>query len=333
MHELGPARAWITLRLGSGNYVRGEAILNEKLEAARAFHTKAQWRKAGAGVIVVLASLLLLGAGIVFAGSRQPFVAAPALILALPILYLAVAQFAAFDGYARFGRAPRVLANLLPGFVDRWFAARITLDAIDAGDLFDDLKSRRLVAKAGGHELAPLLFGDGLWPFLFSSDSAELARAAWREYGYDGGAITIFEVVADYLPGVVETPAASALHPFQQISVSLKDAWIAEAARRKSYPVESHQHALLIAVLDALWEELHSEHWQGRKLNNAEIARRCHKRVVAGDLGFQSTELTEGRTSTEPGDWIQKVIAGRAKGYGFAHEAAEVLIAGKTREK
>ena len=57
----------------------------------------------------------------------------------------------------------------------------------------------------------------------------------------------------------------------------------------------------------------------------AEIARRCHARVVSSGKGFRSTELTEGKVSKEPADWIQKMIAGRSVEYRFAVEAAVAM--------
>jgi hypothetical protein len=56
----------------------------------------------------------------------------------------------------------------------------------------------------------------------------------------------------------------------------------------------------------AVWEEMNVPEWQGRKLNNAEVARRTHSRVVSSGQGFRSTELNEGKASDEPADWIQK---------------------------
>jgi hypothetical protein len=70
---------------------------------------------------------------------------------------------------------------------------------------------------------------------------------------------------------------------------------------------------------------MNAPEWQGRKLSNAEIARRAHSRVVHSGQGFRSTELTDGKTSDEPADWIQKMIAGRATEYRFAVETAVEL--------
>jgi hypothetical protein len=54
-------------------------------------------------------------------------------------------------------------------------------------------------------------------------------------------------------------------------------------------------------------------------------SRAARAYVVHGGQGFRSTDLTDGKTSDEPADWIQKMIAGRAVEYRFAVEAAVEL--------
>ena len=112
------------------------------------------------------------------------------------------------------------------------------------------------------------------------------------------------------------------------LQVQSRAAWIEECVKRKGYAAGSYRHSLLQAVLLAVWEEMNAPEWQGRKLNNAEIARRAHNRVVKSGQGFRSTELNEGKASDEPADWIQKVIAGKAAEYKFAVEAAIKLGCG-----
>jgi hypothetical protein len=148
-----------------------------------------------------------------------------------------------------------------------------------------------------------------------------------REYGYRGAEITVEEIAlpAETLPEAGSQVTADLRHPFQRVSYQARAAWIEECLKRKGYATGSHRYLLLKAVLVAVWEEMNAPEWQGRKLSNAEIARRAHSRVVHSGQGFRSTELTDGKTSDEPADWIQKMIAGRATEYRFAVETAVEL--------
>lgn len=207
-------------------------------------------------------------------------------------------------------------------------ARRFALSPIDAGDAFAGFATRQAIASAGGIELDPHLFADRLWPLLFSADDRERRRVAWSECGYHGAEIIVVEIAMS-----VETPteaspqeaAPDLRHPFQRVPYQARAAWIEECLKRKGYAPDSYRHWLLQAVLVAVWEEINTPEWQSRKLNNAEIARRTHNRVVKSGQGFRSTELLEGKVSDEPADWIQKMIAGRSAEYRFAVEAAGEL--------
>lgn len=220
------------------------------------------------------------------------------------------------------------MAWLMPMRLAEVMARRFALSPIDAGDAFAGFATRQAIASAGGIELDPHLFADRLWPLLFSADDRERRRVAWSECGYHGAEIIVVEIAMS-----VETPteaspqeaAPDLRHPFQRVPYQARAAWIEECLKRKGYAPDSYRHWLLQAVLVAVWEEINTPEWQSRKLNNAEIARRTHNRVVKSGQGFRSTELLEGKVSDEPADWIQKMIAGRSAEYRFAVEAAGEL--------
>lgn len=207
-------------------------------------------------------------------------------------------------------------------------ARRFALSHIDAGDAFAGFAARQIIAIAGGVELDPRLFVDRLWPLLLSPDDQDRNRGVCREFGYHGAEITVDEIAltVENLPEAgAEEATADLRHPFQRVPYQSRTAWIEECLKRKGYATGTHRYLLLKAVLLALWEEMNAPEWQGRKLSNAEISRRAHSRVVHSGQGFRSTELTDGKTSDEPADWIQKLIAGRAAEYKFALEAAVEL--------
>ena len=329
MPELVPARVYFAILLGNGDYATGAAILDTKLSEARRAWSKFDTRKSVAGLYVVAATAALaIGIMLLLAGAGQ--IVLVGVLPVLVVLYFTVMQFVAMESYVRFGRAPRRLEYLMPRFVDRWLAERYAIPGINAGSVFEGLRTRVLVARVGTSELDPELFADKLWPLLFSSYADERSRSAFHEFGYRGEEILILapqsgdvtEVPGPEVPVTAPVPQ----HIIQLIPSDMKAAWIAEAVKRKGYAHGSHRHALLVAVLDALWDELHASDWHNRKINNAEVARRCHDRVVCSGQGFHSTELTEGKPSKVPADWIHKIIAGRASDYRFVVEAAQTIV-------
>jgi hypothetical protein len=264
---------------------------------------------------------------------RPLLISVPVMLLLLALLFISMLCWACMEGYVRFGRAPNGLAWLAPKWLDRWMVARLAIVGMDDEGVFAGLAARQLIATVGNVEIDPRLFADRLWPLLLSSDDRERRRAAWREYGYRGEDIAFHEIslVEDSIPASQESlPSPEVGHPFQQVPYDLKAAWIAEAVKRKGYGAGSYRHELLEAVLAAVWDEINAPEWQARKLNNAEIARRCHERVVSSGKGFRSTELTEGKVSKEPADWIQKMISGRSAEYRFAVEAAVAMTEERT---
>ena len=332
MRELGPARVYVAERRGDGDYSKGAGVLEAKLAEARAAWVWFDKGKSLAALAVVLCAASLLLALIAMLG-RPLLIWIPVMVLLLALLFISILCWACMEGYVRFGRAPHGLAWLAPKWLDRWMVARLAIVGMDDEGVFAGLAARQLIATVGGVEIDPRLFSDRLWPLLLSSDDRERRRAAWREYGYRGEEITFYEIgsVEDDIPASQESlPLPEVGHPFQQVPYDLKAAWIAEAVKRKGYVAGSYRHELLKAVLAAVWDEIHAPEWHARKLNNAEIARRCHDRVVSSGKGFRSTELTEGKVTKEPADWIQKMIAGRSVEYRFAVEAANVMTEGRT---
>ena len=332
MRELGPARVYVAERLGNGDYAKGAMMLDAKLAEARAAWVKLDKGKslAALGGVLCAASLLL---ALMVLVRRPLLIWLPVIVPLLGLLFISILNWACMEGYVRFGRAPHRLAWLAPKWLDRWMAWRFTIVRPDDEIVFAGLAARQLIATVGNLEIDPRLFADRLWPLLLSSDDRERRRAAWREYGYHGEEIAFHEIslIEDEIPASQESlPLPEVGHPFQQMSYDLKAAWIVEAVKRKGYVAGSYRHELLEAVLAAVWDEINAPEWQARKLNNAEIARRCHDRVVSSGKGFRSTELTEGKVSMEPADWIQKMIAGRSVEYRFAVEAAVAMREGGT---
>ena len=332
MRELGPARVYVAERLGDGDYAKGAGVLEAKLAEARAAWVRLDKGKSLAALAVVLCAASLLLALMAMLG-RPLLIWVPVMVPLLALLFISILCWACIEGYVRFGRAPHGLAWLAPKWLDRWMVARLAIVGLDDEGVFAGLAVRQRIATVGNVEIDPRLFADRLWPLLLSSDDRERRRAAWREYGYHGEEIAFHEIslVEDGITATPDSlPLPEASHPFQQVPYELKEAWIADAVRRKGYVAGSYRHELLKAVLAAVWDEVHTPEWQARKLNNAEIARRCHDRVVSPGKGFRSTELTEGRVSKEPADWIQKMIAGRSVEYRFAVEAANAMNEGRT---
>ena len=332
MRELRPARVYVAERLGDGDYAKGTALLEAKLAEARAAWVRLDKGKSLAALVVVLCAASLLLALMAMLG-RPLLIWVPVMVPLLALLFISILCWACMEGYLRFGRAPHGLAWLAPKWLDRWMVARLAIVGLDDEGVFAGLAARQLIATVGNLEIDPRLFADRLWPLLLSSDDRERRRAAWREYGYHGEEIAFHEIglVKDEIPVSQESlPLPEVGHPFQQVPYDLKEAWIADAVKRKGYVAGSYRHELLKAVLAAVWDEINAPEWQARKLNNVEIARRCHDRIVSSGKGFRSTELTEGKVSKEPADWIQKMIAGRSAEYRFAVEAANAMREGGT---
>lgn len=327
MLEGKPGRVFVAERLGAGDYATGVALFDAKLAEARASWLRVdRWKSVAALVVVVLAAALTVAVLALLGRPWFWWVAVTAPLLGM--LFIAVLCRASVESVARFGRGPNALAWLMPTRLAEIMARRFALSPIDAGDVFAGFAERQAIASAGGIELDPRLFADRLWPLLFSPDDRERRRVAWREYGYAGAEIIVVEIAmpVETAPEAVPQEAALDLrHPFQRVSYQARAAWIEECLKRKGYAPDSYRHWLLQAVLVAVWEEMNRPEWQSRKLNNAEIARRTHNRVVKSGQGFRSTELGEGKVSDEPADWIQKMIAGRSAEYRFAVEAADEM--------
>jgi len=329
MREGKPGRVFVAERLGAGDYAAGVALFDAKLAEARAGWLRMDRWKSVAALAVVGVATLLVVAVLALLG-RSWFwwaVVVPLLVL----LFVAVLGRVSVESFARFGRVPNGVAWLVPAWLARAMAQRFALAHIDAGDAFVSFAARQIIAIAGGIELDPRLFSDRLWPLLLSPDDQDRSRAACREYGYRGSEITVGVCAAEVEtpPEAVPQEAAPDLrHPFQRVPYQAREAWIEECLKRKGYAAGSYRHSLLQAVLVAVWEEMNAPEWQVRKLNNAEIARRIHDRVLKSSQGFRSTELHEGRASDEPADWLQKMIAGRAMEYKFAVEVARELEEG-----
>jgi hypothetical protein len=332
MRELGPARVYVAERLGDGDYAKGTIMLEAKLAEARAAWVKLDKGRSLAALAVVLCGASLLLAQMVLLG-RPLLIWVAVIVPFLALLFISILCSACMEGYVRFGRAPHGLAWLAPKWLDRWMVARLAIVRPNDEGVFAGFAARQLIATVGNVEIDPRLFADRLWPLLLSSDDRERRRAAWREYGYRGEDIAFHEIslIEDEIPVSQESlPLPEVGHPFQQVPYDLKAAWIAEAVKRKGYVAGSYRHELLKAVLAAGWDEINAPEWHARKLNNAEIARRCHDRVVSSGKGFHSTELTEGKVSKEPADWIQKMISGRSAEYRFAVEAAVAMTEERT---
>lgn len=329
MREGKPGRVFVAEMLGAGDYAAGVALFDAKLAEARAGWLRMDRWKSVAALAVVAVATLLVVAVLALLG-RSWFwwaVVVPLLVL----LFVAVLGRVSVESFARFGRVPNGVAWLVPTWMARVMARRFSLTHIDAGDAFSGFAARQIIAIAGGVELDPRLFADGLWPLLLSPDDQDRSRAACREYAYSGAEITVEEIPlsVETLPEVGPQEAVQDLrHPFQRVPYQARAAWIEECLKRKGYAAGSYRHSLLQAVLLAVWEEMNAPEWQSRKLNNAEIARRTHNRVVKSGQGFRSTELNEGKASDEPADWIQKLIAGRSAEYRFAADVADSLAGG-----
>lgn len=324
MREGKPGRVFIAERLGAGDYAAGAALFDAKLAEARAGWLRMdRWKSVAALAVVVMAVALAMAVLALLGRSWVWWAVVVPPILAL--LFVAVLCRASVEAFARFGRPPNGVAWLVPAWLTRAMVRWFGLLHIDAGDAFGGFAARRIIAVAGGVELDPRIFEDRLWPLLFSPDDQDRNRAACREYSYRGAEITVEEIAlpAETLPEADSQEAKADLrHPFQRVPYQSRTAWIEECLKRKSYAVGSYRHSLLQAVLVAVWEEMNAPEWQGRKLSNAEIARRTHNRIVHSGQGFRSTELTDGKTSDEPADWIQKMIAGRSADYKFAVDSA-----------
>ncbi|MDK4806516.1 MAG: hypothetical protein OC190_08200 [Novosphingobium aromaticivorans] len=327
MREGKPGRVFVAERLGAGDYAAGAALFDARLAEARAGWLRMdRWKSAAALAVVVVAAALAVT--VLALLGRQwiwwVWVAGPLLAL----LFIAVLCRTSVEAFARFGRVPNGVAWLVPIWMARAMARCFALSHIDSGDVFAGFAARQVIAIAGGVELDPRLFADRLWPLMFSPDDHDRSRAACREFSYHGAEITVEDIAssAETLAGAGAQDAEPDLrHPFQRVPYQSRAAWIEECLKRKGYAAGSYRHSLLQAVLVAVWEEMNVPEWQGRKLNNAEVARRTHSRVVSSGQGFRSTELNEGKASDEPADWIQKMIAGRATEYKFAVEAAVEL--------
>jgi hypothetical protein len=327
MREGKPGRVFVAERLGAGDYAAGAALFDAKLAEARAGWLRMdRWKSVAALAVVIVAAVLavavlaLLGRAWIWWALMVPPL--------LALLFVAVLCRASVEAFARFGRPPNGVAWLVPSWLARAMARWFGLSHIDAADAFAGFAARQIIAVAGGVELDPRLFTDRLWPLLFSPDDQDRSRATCREYGYRGAEITVEEIALPaetLLEAGAPEATADLRHPFQRVSYQARAAWIEECLKRKGYATGSHRYLLLKAVLVAVWEEMNAPEWQGRKLSNAEIARRAHSRVVHSGQGFRSTDLTDGKTSDEPADWIQKMIAGRAVEYRFAVEAAVEL--------
>lgn len=324
MREGKPGRVFVAERLGAGDYAAGAALFDVKLAEARAGWLRMDRWKTVAALAVVIVAVSLAVAVLALLG-RACFWWAVVMPPLLALLFVAVLCRASVEAFARFGRPPNGVAWLVPTWMAMAMARRFALSHIDSGDAFAGFAARRIIAVAGGVELDPRLFEDRLWPLLLSPDDQDRSRAVCGEYGYHGAEIAVDEIAltVETLPEADAGEVTADLrHPFQRVPYQSRAAWIEECLKRKGYAAGSYRHALLQAVLVAVWEEMSAPEWQSRKLNNAEIARRTHNRVVSSGQGFRSTELNEGKASDEPADWIQKMIAGRAAGYKFAVEAA-----------
>lgn len=329
MREGKPGRVFVAERLGAGDYAAGAALFEAKLAEARAGWLKMDRWKSVAALAVVVVAVALAVAVLALLGRSWIWWAVVVPLLAL--LFVAVLCRASVEACARFGRVPNGVAWLVPIWMARAMLRQFALSHIDAADAFASFAERQIIAIAGGVELDSRLFADHLWPLLLSPDDQDRSRAACREFGYRGAEITVDEIAltVETLPEAgAEEVTADLRHPFQRVPYQARAAWIEECLKRKGYATGSHRYLLLKAVLPAIWEEVNALEWQGRKLNNAEIARRTHNRVVKNGEGFRSTELNEGKASDEPADWIQKLIAGRAAEYKFAVEAAVEIADG-----
>lgn len=324
MRDGKPGRVFVAERLGAGDYAAGATLLDAKLaEAWAGWLRMDRWKSVAALAVVVMAVALAMAVLALLGRSWVWWAVVVPPILAL--LFVAVLCRASVEAFARFGRPPNGVAWLVPAWLTRAMVRWFGLSHIDFGDVFVGFAARQVIAAAGCFELDPRLFADHLWPPLFSPDDQDRSRAACREYGYRGAEITVEEIALaeeTLLEAGAQEAAADLRHPFQRVPYQARAAWIEECLKRKGYAAGSYRHALLQAVLVAVWEEINAPEWQGRKLNNAEIARRTHSRVVGSGQGFRSTELNEGKASDEPADWIQKMIAGRAAEYKFAVEVA-----------
>jgi hypothetical protein len=324
MREGKPGRVFVAERLGAGDYAASAALFDAKLAEARTGWLRMDWWKSVAALAVVVVAVALAVAVLALLGRTWiwwAMVVPP--ILAL--LFVAVLCWVSVETLARFGRLPKGMAWLGPAWLARAMARRFAFSHIDSGDAFVGFAARKIVAVAGGVELDPRLFADHLWPLLFSPDDQDRSRARCREYGYRGAEVTVEEIAlpAETLPEASSQEVTADLrHPFQRVPYRAMTVWIEDCLKRKGYAAGSYRHSLLQAVLISVWEEMNAPEWQGRKLNNAEIAPRTHSRVVSSGQGFRSTELNEGKASDEPADWIQKLIAGKAAEYKFAVEAA-----------
>ncbi|WDF73037.1 hypothetical protein [Novosphingobium sp. KACC 22771] len=330
MRESKPGRVFVTERLGAGDYAAGVALFDAKLAEARAGWLRVDRWKSVAALAVVAVAAALAVAVLALLGRSWIWWAAVVVPL-LAMLFVAVVCWASVEAFARFSRPPNGVAWLVPSWLARAMVRRFELSHIDSGDIFAGFAARQIIAVAGGVELDPRLFSDRLWPLLLSPDDQDRSRGACREYGYRGAEITVEVCVAEVetlLEARQQETAPDLRHPFQRVPYQARAAWIEECLKRKGYAAGSYRQSLLQAVLLAVWEEMNAPEWRGRKLNNAEIARRTHRRVVSSGQGFRSTELNEGKASDEPADWIQKLIAGRSAEYRFAADVADSLVGG-----
>ncbi|GHC93141.1 hypothetical protein [Novosphingobium pokkalii] len=330
MREGKPGRVFVAERLGAGDYAAGAALFDAKLAEARAGWLRMDRWKSVAALAVVIVAAVLAVAVLALLGRAWIWWAVVVLPL-LALLFVAVLCRASVEAFARFGRPPNGVAWLVPEWLAKAMMRQFALYHIDSGDVFVGFAARQVIAVAGGVELDPRLFSDRLWPLFMSPDDHDRSRATCREYGYRGAEITVEEIALPAEP-LLEASALKATadlrHPFQRVPYQSRAEWIGECLKRKGYAAGSYRHSLLQAVLVAVWEEMNAPEWHGRKLNNAEVARRTHNRVVRNGQGFRSTELNEGKASDEPADWVQKMIAGRSVEYRFAVDAAGDLGGG-----
>jgi hypothetical protein len=218
----------------------------------------------------------------------------------LALLFVAVLCRASVEAFARFGRPPNGVAWLVPSWLARAMVRWFGLLHIDAGDAFAGFAGRKIIAVAGGVELDARLFEDRLWPLLFSPDdqdrsrlcAANMATAALRS------PLKRLHCRRKLCRRLAPRSDSGSSPPLPAGAIPSKggmDRGVPEAQRLRG---RLYRHSFT-GVL-AVWEEMNAPEWQGRKLNNAEIARRAHNRVVKSGQGFRSTELNEGKASDEP---------------------------------
>lgn len=362
MSETKPGRVYIAERLGGGDYRKGIALFDAKLAEARKLWLQMDQRKSLAALIV--GALAVAPVFAAFALHGRPmiwWIAVVAPLLAL--LHGAVLSWASVECLVRFDRAPYVIAWLAPAWLGRIMLWRFAIPPIDGAGAFDGLDAREAIAKADGAELDPSLFDDRLWPLCFSADDRDRKRAAWREYGYRGGVITVHSVdraqISDQFVAevtIVGSVAASeaaldvsvdadpsrpaeatatsrkrdthrSRHHIQALPDSVRGKWIEQAIALSNYEKSSDAYQLVEAVLSALWDILHSPNWQKAGVSDSMICREVHRRVLAGELGVRSTELRPGKESDTPASWLGKLLRGD-KDYPFAVEAARVIANG-----